>query len=58
MMTADDIWYETWKQCDAQYVSSADKLILYNLYAQTSQQIEGQVNQVWDQVLEEINESN
>jgi hypothetical protein len=58
MMTADDIWYETWKQCDTQCASSTDKLILHNLYAQTSQQIEGQVNQVWNQVLEEINESN
>jgi len=57
MTTADDIWYETWKQCDAQCVSSTDKLILDNLYNQTSQQIEEQVSQVWNQVWEETNEN-
>jgi hypothetical protein len=57
MITADDVWYETWKQCDIQFVLSTDKLILHNLYIQTSQQIEDLVNQVWDQTLEEINEN-
>lgn len=57
MITADDVWYETWKQCDIQCVLSTDKLILHNLYTQPSQQIEDQVNQVWDQIQEEINEN-